>query len=56
MAEPSELKSQVNRTREENDSAAFSTKPMLDGKHGAGLRGKDSQQGALRDQDRGTYS
>jgi hypothetical protein len=41
MAEPSEIKSQVNRTREDNDPAAFSPKPVLDENKGAGLRGKE---------------
>jgi hypothetical protein len=40
-------KSQVNRTRENNDPAAFSPKPTLDEDKGAGLRGKDKQQGDL---------
>ena len=56
MAGPSEIKSQVNRDREEDDPAAFSDKPMLGENHGAGLRGRDRQQGALRDKDRGAYS
>ena len=32
MAEPSEIDSQVNRTREKNDPAAFSPKPALEEK------------------------
>lgn len=48
MAEPSEIKSQVNRTRENNDPAGFSRKPMLDENEGAGLRGEDKQQDDLK--------
>ncbi|MEA3028057.1 MAG: hypothetical protein QOF91_3342 [Alphaproteobacteria bacterium] len=49
MAEPSEIKSQVNRTRENSDPAAFSPKPVLDEKNkGAGLRGGDKKQGDLQ--------
>ena len=48
MAEPSEINSQVNRTREKNDPAAFSPKPALEEKKGSGLRGKDKQQGDLK--------
>ena len=48
MAEPSEINSQVNRTREKNYPAAFSPKPALDEKKGSRLRGKDKQQGDLK--------
>ncbi len=48
MAEPSETNGQVNRTREKNDPAAFSPKPALNGKKGSRLRGKDKQQGDLK--------
>jgi hypothetical protein len=48
MSEPSDIKSQVNRMRENNDPAGSSRKPMLDENKGAGLRGKDKQQGDLK--------
>ena len=38
----------MNRTRDKNDSAAFSLKPALDEKKGSRLRGKDKQQGDLK--------
>jgi hypothetical protein len=40
-------KQQVNRTREKNDPAAFSDKPMLDERRHAGLRGEDKTQDRL---------
>ena len=42
------MNSQANRTREKNDPAAFSPKPALDEKKGSRLRGKDKQQGDLK--------
>ena len=38
----------MNRTRDKNDSAAFSLKPALDEKKGSRLRGKEKQQGDLK--------
>ena len=38
----------MNRTREKNDPAAFSPKPALEEKKGSRLRGKDKQQGDLK--------
>jgi hypothetical protein len=48
MSEPSDIKNQVNRSRTNNDPAGSSLKPMLDEDQGAGLRGKDKQQGDLK--------
>jgi hypothetical protein len=48
MANPSDVKSQVNRTRENNDPAGFGKKPMLDENKGGGLRGEDKRQGDLK--------
>ena len=48
MANHSEINSQVNRTRDKNDPAAFSPKPALDEKKGSRLCGKEKHQGDLK--------